>query len=149
MVEENEHEHGHDNSSAAAVAIKVVVDPGKPPQLTWQRKLNNHANSNVPSEFTLSFKEMIHLAPIGYRLWRHVREEASKGRIGMIDPFAKRHVTSSHGVPLGGVGWVFSSLSFLIFPSFHNIISFFFSSSVQEALEEVLPVNFSVGNYCL
>lgn len=46
----------------------------------------------------------------------------------MIDPFAKRHVTSSHGVPLGGVGWVFSSLSFLIFPSFHNIISFFFSS---------------------
>lgn len=38
-----------------------VVDPGKPPQLTWQRKLNNHANANVPSEFTLSFKEMIHL----------------------------------------------------------------------------------------
>lgn len=105
MVEETEQEHGHNNCSAADadVAIKVV-DPGKPPQLTWQRKLNNHANANVPSEFTLSFKEMIHLAPIGYRLWRHVREEAAKGRIGMIDPFAKRHVTSSHGVPLGGVG---------------------------------------------
>jgi hypothetical protein len=27
----------------------------------------------------------------------------------MIDPFAKRHVTSCHGVPLGGVGWVFNS----------------------------------------
>lgn len=46
--------------------IKVVVDPGKPPQLTWQRKLNNHANANVPSEFTLSFKEMIHLVRISF-----------------------------------------------------------------------------------
>ncbi|XLU58609.1 hypothetical protein S245_053257, partial [Arachis hypogaea] len=23
---------------------------------------------------------------------------------GMMDPFAKRHVTSCHGVPLGGIG---------------------------------------------
>lgn len=74
-----------------------------PPQLTWHRKLNNEGNI-APSEFTLSLKEMVHLAPIGYRLWRHVREEAAKGRGGMIDPFAKRHVTSCHGVPLGGVG---------------------------------------------
>ncbi|XP_050917822.1 uncharacterized protein LOC127135048 [Lathyrus oleraceus] len=28
----------------------------------------------------------------------------AKGKIGVIDPFAKRHITSSHGVPLGGVG---------------------------------------------
>ncbi|WJX87960.1 glucosylceramidase [Trifolium repens] len=86
-----------DNKSSAK-----KVDPGKPPELTWQRKLNNEANA--PSEFTLSIKEMIHLAPIGYRLWRQIREEAAKGRGGMIDPFAKRHVTSCHGVPLGGVG---------------------------------------------
>ncbi|XP_020230629.1 non-lysosomal glucosylceramidase isoform X1 [Cajanus cajan] len=78
------------------------VDPGKPAGLTWQRKLNNEGKA--PSEFTLSLKEMIHLAPIGYRLWRHVREEVAKGKGGMIDPFAKHHVTSCHGVPLGGIG---------------------------------------------
>ncbi|XP_027330860.1 non-lysosomal glucosylceramidase isoform X2 [Abrus precatorius] len=78
------------------------VDPGKPPGLTWQRKLNNEGIALV--EFTLSLKEIIHLAPIGYRLWRHVREEAAKGRGGLIDPFAKRYVTSCHGVPLGGIG---------------------------------------------
>ncbi|KAK7363930.1 hypothetical protein VNO77_06095 [Canavalia gladiata] len=78
------------------------VDPGKPAELTWQRKLNN--DGNAPVEFTLSLKDIIHLAPIGYRLWRHVREEAANGRVGMIDPFAKRHVTSCHGVPLGGIG---------------------------------------------
>ncbi|KAL2339333.1 hypothetical protein Fmac_013779 [Flemingia macrophylla] len=41
---------------------------------------------------------------MGYRLWRHVREEVAKGNVGMYDPFAKRHVTSCHGVPLGGIG---------------------------------------------
>ncbi|KAK7292521.1 hypothetical protein RIF29_08303 [Crotalaria pallida] len=78
------------------------VDPGKPAALTWQRKLNNEGST--PLEMSLYVKEIIHLAPIGYRLWRHGREEAAKGRRGMIDPFAKRHVTSCHGVPLGGIG---------------------------------------------
>jgi hypothetical protein len=40
----------------------MKVDPGKPPELTWQRKLNNEANA--PSEFTLSIKEMIHLVSL-------------------------------------------------------------------------------------
>ncbi|KAG5024118.1 hypothetical protein JHK85_020460 [Glycine max] len=79
---------------------KKMVEPGKPAGLTWQRKLNN--NGNASSQISLSLKEIIHLAPIGYRLWRHCREEAAKGRGGMIDPFAKRHVTFCHGVPLGG-----------------------------------------------
>ncbi|RDX85357.1 Non-lysosomal glucosylceramidase, partial [Mucuna pruriens] len=78
------------------------IDPGKPAGLTWQRKLNNEGNA--PSQMSINLKEIIHLAPIGYRLWRHVREEAARGRGGMIDPFAKRHVTSCHGVPLGGIG---------------------------------------------
>ncbi|KAK7376392.1 hypothetical protein VNO78_34677 [Psophocarpus tetragonolobus] len=78
------------------------VDPGKPAGLTWQRKLNNDGNGS--SVISLSLKEMIHLAPIGYRLWRHCQEEAAKGRRGMIDPFAKRQVTFCHGVPLGGIG---------------------------------------------
>ncbi|CAL0330722.1 unnamed protein product [Lupinus luteus] len=80
----------------------VKVDPGKPAGLTWQRKLNNEGKTL--SEISLQLKEIIHLAPIGYRLWRHGREEAVKGRRAMIDPFAKHHVTSCHGVPLGGIG---------------------------------------------
>ncbi|KAM0977475.1 hypothetical protein ACFX13_020580 [Malus domestica] len=78
------------------------VDPGKPASLTWQRKLNS--KGSAPLLFTLSLKEIIHLAPIGIRLWRHLREEAANKREGFIDPFAKRHLTSSHGVPLGGIG---------------------------------------------
>ncbi|XP_050920592.1 uncharacterized protein LOC127138238 isoform X1 [Lathyrus oleraceus] len=79
-----------------------MVENGDPPQLTWKRKLNHQ--TNLPSEFILSIKDIIHLAPIGFRIWRYVREEKAKGKIGVIDPFAKRHITSSHGVPLGGVG---------------------------------------------
>ncbi|ESW25905.1 hypothetical protein PHAVU_003G075400 [Phaseolus vulgaris] len=78
------------------------VHPSNLPALTWHRKLNSHGNAS--SEISLCLKEIVHLAPIGYRLWRHCREEAAKGRIGVIDPFAKRSVTFCHGVPLGGIG---------------------------------------------
>lgn len=78
------------------------VDPGKPALLTWHRKLNSEGSAL--SEFTLSLKEIVQMAPIGFRLWRHVREEAAKGNGVTINPFAKRLVTSCHGIPLGGIG---------------------------------------------
>ncbi|KAJ4838985.1 hypothetical protein Tsubulata_017390 [Turnera subulata] len=79
------------------------VDPGKPASLTWQRKLNTEGNA--PSLFTLNLQEKIHMAPVGIRLWRFIQEENAKGKKGyFIDPFAKRTVTSSHAVPLGGIG---------------------------------------------
>ncbi|XP_054803001.1 uncharacterized protein LOC129306418 isoform X1 [Prosopis cineraria] len=80
----------------------IKVEPWKPAALTWQRKLNSEGN--FPLEFTLTLKETLHMLPIGYRIWRHVQEEAARGRGVLIDPFAKRHVTSHHGVPLGGIG---------------------------------------------
>ncbi|KAK4776781.1 hypothetical protein SAY86_005469 [Trapa natans] len=43
-------------------------------------------------------------APIGIRLWRYIRAEAGKGKGPVINPFVKRPVTSSHAVPLGGIG---------------------------------------------
>ncbi|KAL2939448.1 Non-lysosomal glucosylceramidase [Bienertia sinuspersici] len=76
-----------------------MVNPVKP---SWQRKIDNE--EKVPSQFGLSVREYVQLAPIGYRLWRHVREEAARGRGVFIDPFFKRTVTSDHGVPLGGIG---------------------------------------------
>uniref|UniRef100_A0A803N477 Non-lysosomal glucosylceramidase n=1 Tax=Chenopodium quinoa TaxID=63459 RepID=A0A803N477_CHEQI len=79
-----------------------MVNPGEPIKPSWQRKLDH--DEKVPSEFGLSVRECVQLAPIGYRLWRHVREEAGKGRGAIIDPFFKRTVTSDHGVPLGGIG---------------------------------------------
>ncbi|KAL6179731.1 hypothetical protein ACLB2K_046403 [Fragaria x ananassa] len=78
------------------------VDPGKPAYLTWQRKVNSTGKAVV--EFNLTLKEVIHMAPIGIRLWRHQREETAKGREITIDPFTKRARSSSHGVPLGGMG---------------------------------------------
>lgn len=81
---------------------KVKVDPSKPAPLTWNRKLNTV--DFVPTQFNLTVSEMIHLAPIGYRLWRLIQEEAAKGKTAIMNPFAKRNITSCHGVPLGGIG---------------------------------------------
>ncbi|KDP42470.1 hypothetical protein JCGZ_00267 [Jatropha curcas] len=78
------------------------VDPGKPASLTWQRKLN--AEEIALSQFNLRFQEKFQLAPVGIRLWQFLREEAAKGRGGIIDPFAKRFLTSTQGVPLGAIG---------------------------------------------
>ncbi|XP_011087643.1 non-lysosomal glucosylceramidase isoform X2 [Sesamum indicum] len=86
--------HDHDE--------KVKVDPGTPPSLTWKRKLSTEENSL--SEFSLSLKEIIGMAPIGYRLWRHLRQEKSDHGEVFLDPFTKRHTSSCHGVPVGGIG---------------------------------------------
>ncbi|KAJ7967972.1 Non-lysosomal glucosylceramidase [Quillaja saponaria] len=91
-----------EEDSETAKSPTIKVDPGKPAMLTWQRKLNSEGSAL--SQFTLSLKEMVHMAPIGYRLWRHNREEVCRGRGAFIDPFAKHHITASHGVPLGGIG---------------------------------------------
>ncbi|KAL3620800.1 hypothetical protein CASFOL_035712 [Castilleja foliolosa] len=81
---------------------KVKVDPGMPPSLTWRRKLTT--DDNALSEFGLTFREKLSMAPIGYRLWRHLRVEKSSSNDVFIDPFTKRHTSSCHGVPLGGIG---------------------------------------------
>ncbi|KAL3814550.1 hypothetical protein ACJIZ3_015818 [Penstemon smallii] len=82
---------------------KVRVDPGTPPSLAWRRKLNNEDNGI--SEFGLSLREKINMAPIGYRLWMALRQEKSqRSKNVFIDPFTKRHTTACHGVPIGGIG---------------------------------------------
>ncbi|KAK6143402.1 hypothetical protein DH2020_023750 [Rehmannia glutinosa] len=60
------------------------VDPGKPPQLTWQRKLN--CNSIVPKEFSVRLREILQLLPLGLRLLRHIKEEADKGTVFVSRP---------------------------------------------------------------
>ncbi|XVE55016.1 hypothetical protein DITRI_Ditri03aG0127100 [Diplodiscus trichospermus] len=80
----------------------VEVDAGEPASLTWQRQLDSIPKP--PSSFGLSFKETIHLAPTGFRLWRYTKEEEGKGRTSIFDIFRKHLVTSDHGVPLGGIG---------------------------------------------
>ncbi|XP_030496092.2 uncharacterized protein LOC115712025 isoform X1 [Cannabis sativa] len=78
------------------------VNPGKPAALTWQRKLDSI--EKVPSEFSVNFSETVQMAPLGIRMLRLVRQEAAEGKISMFDMFKKRHITSNHGVPLGGIG---------------------------------------------
>ncbi|KAJ8768107.1 hypothetical protein K2173_021047 [Erythroxylum novogranatense] len=78
-----------------------LVDPGKPAPITWQRKLNGEEVTLYP--FSIKWKEALAMAPIGIRIWRLLRDEATKGG-PFINPFAKRYMTSCHGVPLGGVG---------------------------------------------
>ncbi|CAI0378394.1 unnamed protein product [Linum tenue] len=99
MVENGFKDDSNENSKSS----ENKVDPGKPAPLTWQRKLNSEL---VPlKQFRLTLSEIVQLAPIGIRLLSYVREESAKGRGGFfIHPFAKRHLTTSHGVPLGGIG---------------------------------------------
>ncbi|XP_021604066.2 LOW QUALITY PROTEIN: non-lysosomal glucosylceramidase [Manihot esculenta] len=78
------------------------VDPWKPPSLTWQRGLNT--NGNIPVGFSLSFREIMHMLPLGLRLWRYSKEEATKGRLPIFDFSKKRVITGDHGIPLGGIG---------------------------------------------
>ncbi|VVB11773.1 unnamed protein product [Arabis nemorensis] len=80
---------------------QMVIDDKLPP-ISWERKLNSQANT--PSEFKLSKRDHLHLFPLGYRLWRHTKEEAAKGRASIFDIFRKHHITGDHGVPLGGIG---------------------------------------------
>ncbi|KAI4375849.1 hypothetical protein MLD38_013669 [Melastoma candidum] len=91
-----------DGDSRPSRENEVEVDPAKPASLSWQRKLNSEGN--VPTEFTLSFQEKLHMAPIGFRLVRHIRQQSAKDKEAIMDPFMKRIVTSDHAVPLGGIG---------------------------------------------
>ncbi|KAG8392006.1 hypothetical protein BUALT_Bualt01G0246700 [Buddleja alternifolia] len=78
------------------------INPGKPPPLTWQRKLNS--SGPVPKEFAVKLREILHLLPLGLRLWRHIKEEADKGTPSIMNPYHKRLITCYHGIPLGGIG---------------------------------------------
>ncbi|CAN8290131.1 unnamed protein product [Cochlearia groenlandica] len=80
---------------------QMVIDDKLPP-FSWERKLNSEAKT--PSEFKLGKRDHLHMFPLGYRLWRHTKEEAAKGRATIFDIFRKHHVTGDHGVPLGGIG---------------------------------------------
>lgn len=82
----------HSDSSTKKVA----------PPLSWKRKLN--CNATLAPEFSFKIGEILHLLPLGMRLFRHIKEEADKGAPTIYDPNHKRLNTSYHGVPLGGIG---------------------------------------------
>lgn len=81
---------------------QVNINLGEPPSLTWKRRLSDQGCQL--SHFSLSMKEIFQMAHIGFRLGRHIIEEAANGRAVIIDPMKKRITNSCHGVPLGGVG---------------------------------------------
>ncbi|CAN1855262.1 Non-lysosomal glucosylceramidase [Linum perenne] len=81
---------------------KEVMDSGKPPALTWQRKLS--CESVPPLPFSLALKDIAHMLPIGVRLVYHTKIEAAKGRETIFDFLRKHHITGEHGLPLGGIG---------------------------------------------
>ncbi|GAQ85127.1 hypothetical protein KFL_002200120 [Klebsormidium nitens] len=75
-----------------------------PPSLAWRRKLNLPVS--LLKEFTVTVSEAFKMARLGLRLYRHVLEERSQGRVPIIDPFNKSvtRPQACHGVPLGGIG---------------------------------------------
>ncbi|XP_078434304.1 beta-glucosidase, GBA2 type family protein isoform X2 [Wolffia australiana] len=77
-------------------------EKGRIPPLTWHRKFN--IPDKVLPAFALTTIEKVKLSPLGIRLYFQVIEEISKGRNAFIDPFSSTRYTSSHGVPLGGIG---------------------------------------------
>ncbi|KAF5738838.1 hypothetical protein HS088_TW12G00031 [Tripterygium wilfordii] len=99
-MENGSRQEGEDGAVGSASAHKV--DPAKPALLTWQRKLSNV--NNVLKEFTLSYQDIMQMGPLGWRLWRHTKQEKAKARAPIFDIFGSRPVTCDHGVPLGGIG---------------------------------------------
>lgn len=97
---ENVLKEGKMNPSSSFSTQKV--NPGKPAQLTWKRKLN--CDISVPQEFSLKLQEKFELVVFVLRLFKHCRDESAKGRIPLIDQFQGRKVTCCHGVPLGSIG---------------------------------------------
>lgn len=103
MSENGLKEQGDSEEADSSLSkVHVEVEQGKHASTTWQRKLDSKVN--VPSEYTLRYREIMHLAPLGVRLWHHVNEETAKGRGSIIDPFHRRLITNCHGIPLGGMG---------------------------------------------
>ncbi|CAL9041064.1 unnamed protein product [Musa banksii] len=82
--------------------LLVNHDNGQPPSLTWQRKVNDKGHQL--SEFTLTMREKLKLAPLGIRLGRQIVEDIARGQVAVIDPLKKRIGMSCQGVPLGGIG---------------------------------------------
>ncbi|KAG8368893.1 hypothetical protein BUALT_Bualt15G0093900 [Buddleja alternifolia] len=95
-------ENGFDGGEGkpALDSDKVKVDPGTPPYLAWKRKLNTE--ESALTEFDLTLREKISLAPIGYRIWKELRQQKSNDVF--VNPFVKRHTTTCQGVPVGGIG---------------------------------------------
>ncbi|KAM7266746.1 hypothetical protein ACFE04_004643 [Oxalis oulophora] len=78
------------------------IDPWKPAALTWQRQLNS--NQKLPLRFSFTLRDVMHLGPIGIRVWYHSRQDVAKGKPVIFDVSKKHLITSDHGVPLGGIG---------------------------------------------
>ncbi|KAF5727076.1 hypothetical protein HS088_TW22G00763 [Tripterygium wilfordii] len=102
MMENGLEEEVQEKQKQPCFSSMDKVDQGEPASLTWQRKLND--NAKVPPAFALSWRDTMHLAPLGFRLWRHTKKEEAKGRASIFDIFRKHTVTADHGIPLGGIG---------------------------------------------
>ncbi|CAN0928035.1 Non-lysosomal glucosylceramidase [Linum grandiflorum] len=100
MAIENGFLEERDSDSKAAATI--MVDPGNPPALTWQRNLKDEPVPPLP--FSLALKDIAHMLPIGLRLIRHTKAEAAKGRETIFDFLRKHHITGDHGLPIGSIG---------------------------------------------
>ena len=77
---------------------------GDPPprSLTWMRYLDNGFAPH--QEFQVSTAEGLRLAPLGYRMYRYIQKETSKGRLPVMNPFKKSNAGPRMGVPVGGFG---------------------------------------------
>ncbi|KAG5229360.1 non-lysosomal glucosylceramidase [Salix suchowensis] len=82
-ISRNDFEDEEQVQPSNSLVDTIKVDPGKPASLTWQRRLDT--NETVLSRFTLTWQEILHLGIF-------------------INPFAKRYLTSSHGIPVGASG---------------------------------------------
>ncbi|KAF2290445.1 hypothetical protein GH714_013213 [Hevea brasiliensis] len=101
-MENTINENGEKENHSFLDSSVQKVDPGKLPSLSWQRGLNS--NGNVPQAFSISFREIMHMLPMGVRLWRYAKEQAARGRLPIFDFSKKRVITGDHGIPLGGIG---------------------------------------------
>ncbi|KAG6399609.1 hypothetical protein SASPL_141090 [Salvia splendens] len=121
-IEEREREVAEREAAWKAELSRREGATGKPPELTWQRKLNH--SSALPKEYSVRIGEILNLVidlcklPLGVRLFRHIKEEADKGTLWKHWEKLERRVPTLSALPdnicnkTGGFLWLCSRLSF-------------------------------------
>ena len=73
-----------------------------PPTVAWKRNIRDPSKSIT--QFQVSYSQMVKLVGLGIRMKNFVTKSRKEGKEPFMDPFYTTNVTTSRGVPCGGIG---------------------------------------------
>eukprot|EP01060_Flectonema_neradi_P000082 TRINITY_DN10069_c0_g1_i1.p1 TRINITY_DN10069_c0_g1~~TRINITY_DN10069_c0_g1_i1.p1 ORF type:complete len:856 (+),score=82.28 TRINITY_DN10069_c0_g1_i1:69-2636(+) len=94
--------HREDDESDNRLELRELAGVLIPEQAWGRNYWSTEPTKRKPLKPTVC--QSLSLIPLGYRMWRRVRDEKSRGVGQFMDPFSDWQHDTSHGVPLGGIG---------------------------------------------